>query len=933
RDCLDTVGLLDAEAFPRGYGEENDFCMRALRMGFRNIIDDRTFIHHKRSASFGTGESKTALYESGRAVVTGRYPEYSRLTSVFADDPTFLSMRWRTRKALTEAQAAITVPRPRILYVISTQSGGTPQTNRDLMGELNDRYETWLMRCDARNVELSVFRNGVSELIETRTFRRPIVMGIHRSAEYDAIVNQILIAYAFEVVHIRHIAWHSLTLPALCKELRIPVLFSFHDFYAVCPTVKLLDENNRFCAGRCTATDGECKAELWPAHEIPPLKHRFIHEWQARMNEALRPCDAFVTTSPGAAELLRDILPVVAERGIAVIPHGRSFDEMESIGTAPTADEPLRILMPGNINPAKGSDLCEAVLAQPGRRQVEFHILGDAGPLQGRPGLVLHGRYKREEFSRKARVIRPHVGAVLSIWPETYCHTLTEMWAAGLPVVAVDLGAVGERIRQHGGGWLISPEAGPAEVEALLRSIRRGGADFESRRAEVARWQSSYGRFYTTRVMSDQYDLLYRRVIRDRRVLEADGFEDAVVAVVSQFMPGQHAPASAHIRIGETTRNNPDHPLLFRHYRSAWMLEHDTGRPPSAVVVQRDTLDPEDVDHFIATCSDRDIRIILDCDDDLLSVPEDKDLDGRYRDGRDALRRLLGAADLVTVSTPALLEAFRPLCANYCLIPNMLSARLWLPVLPQVKRAEPEKIIALYAGTITHDADLQLLREPVERIRAQHPEFELHVIGGQRTDESWFRRLEIPATAKDYPGFVSWFRAQCHQADFAVAPLVDNAFNLCKSDLKFLDYSAAGLAGIYSNVPSYGHTVLHEETGLLVGNSPAEWYSAMSRMIAEPSRRLRMAMRARAFVCEERMALNPGAALQAAILDLLPRHEQRRSPPTNWTEDVDGHDIPAHSPAWDAAPVAAGPSHLIRESRRLPETVPHSEPRQRGLRV
>ncbi|MGI4957045.1 MAG: glycosyltransferase family 2 protein, partial [Janthinobacterium lividum] len=45
RDCLDVVGLLDAEAFPRGYGEENDFCMRALRMGFRHIVDDRTFIY------------------------------------------------------------------------------------------------------------------------------------------------------------------------------------------------------------------------------------------------------------------------------------------------------------------------------------------------------------------------------------------------------------------------------------------------------------------------------------------------------------------------------------------------------------------------------------------------------------------------------------------------------------------------------------------------------------------------------------------------------------------------------------------------------------------------------------------------------------------------------------------------------------------------
>src|SRR3712207_8814600 len=41
RDCLDAVGMLDEEAFPRGYGEENDFCMRATRDGWINLVEDR----------------------------------------------------------------------------------------------------------------------------------------------------------------------------------------------------------------------------------------------------------------------------------------------------------------------------------------------------------------------------------------------------------------------------------------------------------------------------------------------------------------------------------------------------------------------------------------------------------------------------------------------------------------------------------------------------------------------------------------------------------------------------------------------------------------------------------------------------------------------------------------------------------------------------
>lgn len=44
RCVLDAVGGFDAESFPRGYGEENDFCMRASDAGWRHVIDDSTFV-------------------------------------------------------------------------------------------------------------------------------------------------------------------------------------------------------------------------------------------------------------------------------------------------------------------------------------------------------------------------------------------------------------------------------------------------------------------------------------------------------------------------------------------------------------------------------------------------------------------------------------------------------------------------------------------------------------------------------------------------------------------------------------------------------------------------------------------------------------------------------------------------------------------------
>jgi glycosyltransferase involved in cell wall biosynthesis len=75
RAVLDRVGVLDAEAFPSGYGEENDLCQRAERAGFRHVIAGNVFVQHERSASFGEAR-RLALGAQGMQVLRSRYPDY-----------------------------------------------------------------------------------------------------------------------------------------------------------------------------------------------------------------------------------------------------------------------------------------------------------------------------------------------------------------------------------------------------------------------------------------------------------------------------------------------------------------------------------------------------------------------------------------------------------------------------------------------------------------------------------------------------------------------------------------------------------------------------------------------------------------------------------------------------------------------------------------
>src|SRR5262249_39452413 len=52
RPALDALGLFDAERYGRGYGEENDFCMRAAKVGWRNVLAGDVFVYHEGSVSF-----------------------------------------------------------------------------------------------------------------------------------------------------------------------------------------------------------------------------------------------------------------------------------------------------------------------------------------------------------------------------------------------------------------------------------------------------------------------------------------------------------------------------------------------------------------------------------------------------------------------------------------------------------------------------------------------------------------------------------------------------------------------------------------------------------------------------------------------------------------------------------------------------------------
>lgn len=506
RAALDAVGMFDQAKFPRGYGEENDWCLRALRAGWTHQVCDKAYVFHKRSQSFG--EQKQALLSAGSAQVHADYPEYRLLTERFGDVE-FSLVRQRMRSALARGEADAGLPT--ILFVISTLTGGTPQTNLDLMRALRGRYRSLLLSSDGESLTLSrLCPDGSLAVLEVLRLGLRIEPVTHRSDEYDRLVADLLYRHGVEILHVRHIAWHGLGLVDAAKALGLPVFFSVHDFYSICPALKLVDEKLEHCAGRCTAGEGNCQIELWPVGSMPPLKHRFVHRWRDMFRELIGRCDRIISTSPSARSLFLSHFPEAGAR-FEVIAHGRDFTGFERIAAMPAPREKLRLLVLGNVSPAKGGALLRDFL-DIGDDRFELHFLGEVWSGFGTGG-VRHGRYAREELATKVQAIRPHLSLILSIWPETYCHTLTESWSLGIPVLGLEIGAVGDRLRESGAGWLLPQASSAMDLRDALSGIIASPADFGDRLEAVYTWQRSEGTQNTTAGMAAAYARLYDEVI------------------------------------------------------------------------------------------------------------------------------------------------------------------------------------------------------------------------------------------------------------------------------------------------------------------------------------------------------------------------------------------------------------------------------------
>ncbi len=174
-------------------------------------------------------------------------------------------------------------------------------------------------------------------------------------------------------------------------------------------------------------------------------------------------------------------------------------------------------------------------------------------------------------------------------------------------------------------------------------------------------------------------------------------------------------------------------------------------------------------------------------------------------------------------------------------IPNFLPKYLWGGQFVD-KRPKLSKPVVMWAGSASHvgnGGDLEFLLPMIE---ATTDEFDWLFVGVCPPKLKGKVRFIPWANFYDYPGLM-----QSIKADIAIAPIADTIFNLAKSDLKYIEYSAMNIPSLLSSIGE-GRGPYNSTPGNLVMNDPDAWYQAIKTLAADEIKQKETLMKQQAFV-------------------------------------------------------------------------------------
>jgi GT2 family glycosyltransferase/glycosyltransferase involved in cell wall biosynthesis len=490
RDCLDAAGVFRADAFAQGYGEENDLCLRARRLGWRNVALGGLFVAHLGSASFGGPTSRTSqifrgatldgptleggvehLRERNSRVLEQLHPGHQALIECFLKaDPLAATRRridvqaWKER-ARRWRQAAI---------LITHDDGGGVERRLILSAQAHadaGRRPILLRPAETANGEPAIaVRDWLADDLPNLIFAMP--------REHRAVLRLLRAAKA-DRIEAHYLAGHAPSIYGLIAEIGVPYEVHVHDYAWFCPRVALVAAHDRYCGEPDLQACEACVADhghfLKETISVAALRLRSAGFLTGARRVIVPADDTGVRMRRHFPALLP--LTVPHEDDIATIRSAVSHGNQ----SLTARDGRQVVCVVGAIGVHKGYDVVLACARDADRRDLdlEFVVVGhtiDDRRMMDTGRVFVTGQFRPDEAVSLIAAQRASLGFVPSICPETWCLGLGDLWRAGLHAAAFDIGAPAERIRRTRRGIVLPLGLSANAINnRLMAAIRAGG--------------------------------------------------------------------------------------------------------------------------------------------------------------------------------------------------------------------------------------------------------------------------------------------------------------------------------------------------------------------------------------------------------------------------------------------------------------------------
>jgi glycosyltransferase involved in cell wall biosynthesis len=230
-------------------------------------------------------------------------------------------------------------------------------------------------------------------------------------------------------------------------------------------------------------------------------------------------------------------------------------------------------------------------------------------------------------------------------------------------------------------------------------------------------------------------------------------------------------------------------------------------------------------------------QVVMDIDDHW-QLPLNHLYYNTYQDIAERIERNLMQADLVTVTNSNLLNKVKQFNDNVIVMPNALPYGL-----NQFNdtRFKSDKVRLFWCGSISHDNDIKILKEPLKRLQGRK-DIQM-VMGGYNDSDAYTKSIwdkmfsmftgNLPSI-KLHSASPTQYMDMYNFADIVLIPLEDSEWHACKSNLKILEAASKRLPVICSNVAPYNMDV---DAPVLWVNNQKDWFRYINLLTNNPSLR------------------------------------------------------------------------------------------------